>query len=401
MRRSVKLILGSSVLLLGILIIALVWREWQTQRVITGMLTMPSQTGMRPLTVARAIQGLNTEGFRRVTEPRQFSFPADYGPHPEYHTEWWYYTGNLRSADGHHYGYQLTFFRQGLTPTPPERASHWATHDVYLAHLGLTDVAGNRFFAADRLSRGGDIGLAGASAKPFRVFVERWSVEGTGEEARLRAGDNKIAINLQVRAVKPPTLQGDRGFAQKGAARGNATYYFSNTRMETTGTISIDGKELTVQGLSWFDREWGTSSLAEDQIGWDWFSLQLSDGRDLMWYLLRRKDGTADTTYSQGSITDSAGKVDYIRSTDIQVQILDTWVSPSTQARYPAGWRLRIPGAGLDLEVRPLIADQELRVGFRYWEGAVAVSGTSNGQPISGNGYVELTGYADVSETPQ
>jgi predicted secreted hydrolase len=398
MSRRREFFLLGSILLAGTLIIAWMWRERQAPQTATAVLSSPDQTNGAPLTVARAIQDPGSEGFKQVTQPRTFSFPADHGPHPEYRTEWWYYTGNLRAADGRQFGYQLTFFRQGLTPTPVQRASHWATRDVYLAHFGLTDASGKQFYAADRLNRAAATCCAGASAEPYRVFVESWSAEGTGATARLRASDKNIAIDLQVRAVKPPTLQGNNGLSQKGAAVGNASYYYSFTRMETTGAITVEGQSIPVQGLSWFDREWGTSALGKDQVGWDWFSFQLGDGRDLMWYQFRHPDGTADTTYSQGTITAGAGKVDRVRDQDVQVDVLDTWVSPATKARYPARWRLRIPKAGLDLEVRPLLADQELKVGFRYWEGAVTVTGTSNGQPISGHGYVELTGYADVSQ---
>ncbi len=224
MSRTRKLFPLASIVLVAMLVLLWVWRERQTQRVVAAVLNSPYQTNGAPLTVARAIKGLGVVGFERVTQPRQFTFPADHGPHPEYHTEWWYYTGNLYDADGRQYGYQLTFFRQGLTPTPAQRASRWAARDVYLAHFGLTDAAGKQFYAADRLNRAATTCCAGASAEPYHIFAESWSAEGTGETARLRASDKNIAIDLQVRAVKPPTLQGDNGFARKAAAEGSATY---------------------------------------------------------------------------------------------------------------------------------------------------------------------------------
>lgn len=398
MQRRNAIIIVGSLLLISLLLGAFIWRDQQAQQEIAATL---NSSGGGSLSVARTVRGQDDQNFARVTEPRPFSFPADHGPHREYRTEWWYLTGNLTSEDGRHFGYQLTFFRQGLRPDAPERESSWAAQEVYLAHLGLTDVANNRFYAADELARGGSIGLAGAQAEPFRVFLKDWSIEGTGENARLRAASEEVAIDFQVRALKPPTLQGDRGLSQKGPEPGNASYYYSFTRMETSGTLEIGGQQIAVQGLSWLDREWGTSLLAEDVVGWDWFSLQLADGRDIMWYLLRRNDGTAETRYSRGTITGPNGEVESISSADVEVEVLDTWLSPHTGARYPARWRLRIPRVGLDLDIRPHIPDQELRVGFQYWEGAVAVSGTSSQQPITGNGYVELTGYVDLAQAAQ
>lgn len=394
MQRRNGIIIVSSLLLIGLLLGALIWRDQQAQQGIAATLTA---SGGSSLSVARAVRGEDDQNFARVTEPRPFSFPADHGPHREYRTEWWYLTGNLKNADGRHFGYQLTFFRQSLRPDAPQRSSNWAAQEVYLAHLGLTDVANNRFYAADQIARGGSIGLAGAQAEPFRVFLKDWSMEGSGENARLRAATDEVAIDLQVRALKPPTLQGDQGYSRKGPEAGNATYYYSFTRMETSGTITIGGQPIEVAGLSWLDREWGTSLLSEDVIGWDWFSVQLADGRDIMWYLLRRTDGTPETGYSRGTITGPNGEVESITSQDVEIEVLNTWLSPHTGARYPAHWRLRIPRVGLDLDIRPLIPDQELRVGFQYWEGAVAITGTSNGQSIAGNGYVELTGYVDLA----
>lgn len=398
MRQRTTWIVIGSLALIGLLLGGLIWRDLQTQQEVAAQLSAGAGGGA-PLTVARAVGGGADQGFAKVTEPRPFNFPADYGPHREYRTEWWYFTGNLESQDGRHFGYQLTFFRQGLRPDAPQRESSWATQEVYLAHLGLTDVANNRFYAADQLQRGGSIGLAGASAQPFRVFIKDWSIQGSGETATLRAASDGVALDLDVRALKPPTLQGDRGYSRKGPDPSNASYYFSFTRMETSGTLTVDGQPIAVQGLSWMDREWGTTALGEGVIGWDWFALQLADGRDIMWGRLRRSDGAPDTQYSQGTITSATGEVTPLSSDDLQVEALDTWLSPSTGARYPIRWRVRLPQQGLDLTVNAYIPDQELRVGFRYWEGAVAISGTSGGQPVAGSGYVELTGYDEQAQT--
>jgi predicted secreted hydrolase len=327
-------------------------------------------------------------GFARAITPRTFEFPADHGPHPEYALEWWYYTGNLQADDGRQFGYQLTFFRRSLTPTEPADQSPWRTNQAYLAHFAVTDVANNRFYATAAAQRGGSIGLAGATADPYRIFVKDWSAEGTGEQPRLRAAQQNVAIDLQLRSLKAPTLQGEQanGLSQKGAEPGNASYYYSLTRMATEGVVTIDGQPINVSGLSWMDHEFGTSSLGEGQTGWDWFGLHLDDGRDLMWGQLRRQDGTIDV--GQGSITDEDGTVTTLRRGEVEVEVLEQWRSPHTGAEYPSRWQISIPKAQMQLVVEPLINDQELNVGLTYWEGAVRISGTT-----SGFGYVELTGY--------
>src|SRR5437868_5938573 len=248
------------------------------------------------ISALEATGGSGAAGFARVTGPRPFVFPQDHGPHQEYATEWWYYTGNLDAQDGRHFGFQLTFFRFGLAPAPVRRASDWATTNIYMAHFALTDVAGNQFYAFDRFSRGA-AGLAGAQGQPFRVWLESWSAEGLGADAlpmRLRAAQDQIAIDLTLEGGKPIVLQGDQGVSQKSATPGNASYYYSLTRMPTSGTLRVGAATFQVRGLSWMDREWSTSSLGQDLAGWDWFALQLSDGREVMFYQLRRRDGSSD-----------------------------------------------------------------------------------------------------------
>lgn len=332
------------------------------------------------------------EGFKRVTEPRAFSFPADHGPHPEYQTEWWYYTGNLKDPDGRHFGYQLTFFRQGLSAEPISRTSQWAARDAYMAHFTVTDVADNAFYPAERLVRGG-AGLAGAQGVPFKVFVEDWSSAGTGDEVTLFAANDGISITLDLKTRKPPTLQGDRGMSQKSSAKGDASYYYSLTNMSTSGSINIKGKKYNVIGTSWFDREWSTKPLDMSEVGWNWFGLHLSDGRDLMWLQVRKSDGTLGI--SQGSITDSdknilsTSNTILLESSDVQITELSSWQSSISLSQYPSHWRIIIPSQSIAIEIKPLISDQELRLNTSiYWEGAVSISGS-----IEGYGYIELTGY--------
>lgn len=379
--------IGSILLLLGI--------------VLGGAFWYSSRTGSSPITgslsAVAAASGTDDPRWRRVTEPRPFTFPADHGAHPEYQTEWWYYTGNLEDAQGRAFGFQFTLFRRGLDPEPVKRASQWATRNIYLAHFTVTDLASGKFYASERFSRDG-AGLAGATGDPFRVWLGEWQASGAASAQntmRLQATSDPMAIDLQLQSTKSPVLQGDRGYSPKGQGAGNASYYYSLTRMDTTGTVTISGTPYTItSGTSWMDHEWGTSRLEATAIGWDWFALVLDDGREITWAQLRNQSGEA-TGDSFGSLIAADGTTTPLRAADVQLESLDTWTSPRSGARYPASWRLRIPSANLDLRIRPRLADQELPVSIIYWEGSVAIEGQKDaGQAVQGVGYVELTGYA-------
>jgi len=347
--------------------------------------------------VTTLLGGEDPGGFARATAPREFRFPADHGPHPEFRHEWWYFTGSLRAPEDRRFGYQLTFFRFALSPAPPDRRSRWATAQAYMAHFAVTDAKGNRFHHFERTGRDA-LGLAGATARPFRVWLDDWSAEG-GESptlpVRLRAAEGGASIDLVLDTARPIVPQGDRGLSRKGAAPGNASHYFSMTRLATRGTVRVDGVSFPVEGNSWLDREWGTSSLEKGQEGWDWFALQLSDGRDLMFYRLRRGDGGSDP-FSAGTLVLPDGSYRPLSGDDVKIETLESWRSPESGARYPSRWRLRLPSEGLELDVIPRAADQELRTAVRYWEGAVGVRGTSRGEPVEGEGYIELTGYGET-----
>ncbi|MFP2908744.1 lipocalin-like domain-containing protein [Pyxidicoccus sp. 3LFB2] len=387
------LVIGTAVVLVALAVaVVIVTRE-------SGAPALPRWT----LTVSGALGGADTSaaGYARAVEPRPFQFPEDHGPHPEFRTEWWYWTGNLETEDGRAFGYQFTLFRSALAPTTPARESAWGARDVYLGHFTVTDVAGGGFHPAERFSRSA-MGLAGASAKPFKVWLEDWEATSVGEATwpvRLRAETDAVALELLLEPGKPPVLQGDKGLSQKGPERGNASYYYSMTRMPSRGTVQVDGRTYTVKGESWMDREWSTSALGADQVGWDWFSLQLSDGSELMYYQLRRKDGSADR-FSSGTWVPppDAASSEPVRVSreDVRLEVLDTWKSPRSSGEYPSRWRLRVEKLGLDLTVTPRLADQELPVSVLYWEGTVGLEGTREGKPLTGRGYVELTGYADT-----
>jgi predicted secreted hydrolase len=350
-----------------------------------------------PTTQVSAVQsagGAAGAGFARVTQPREFVFPQDHGPHQEYGIEWWYYTGNLDAAEGRHFGYQLTFFRIGLAPRPAERASDFATTSIYMAHLALTDVASQKFYAFERFSRGA-AGLAGAEGGPFRVWLEGWSASGAGPEGppiRLQAAQDDLAIDLALEAGKPVVLQGDGGLSQTGTGPGKAYYYYSLTRMPTSGAISLGGQRYDVQGSSWMDHEWGTDALDADAAGWDWFALQLDDGREIMYAQLRAADGRSAAL---NMVIERDGTTRTLAAGEFALDALGEWQSPRSGGRYPSAWRLRIPSLALDLKITPYLANQELALTTVYWEGAVEIAGTDAGQPIAGSGYVELTGYGE------
>ena len=338
-------------------------------------------------------------GFARALQPRDFVFPADHGPHEAFRNEWWYVTGNLDSDDGRRFGFELTIFRFALAPDAPQAESNWRTRQVYIAHFAVTDPESDRFLVAEKFSRGA-LGLAGAQSDPFRVWIDDWSIAASAADNwRLRASDPGFALDVNLLALKAPVLNGVDGLSQKSAEPGNASYYYSMTRWQTAGTLRIANEEYAVSGLSWLDREWSSSALADDQQGWDWFALQLSDNTELMYYSIRSTDGSQDPQ-SAGTRVSANGNATHLRRDDVDLVVTGTWDSPEG-GRYPAAWRITVPAENLVLEVTPVMADQELFTTVRYWEGAVDVRGTRAGVPVEGRGYVELTGYApDTTAAP-
>ncbi|MEX0994364.1 MAG: lipocalin-like domain-containing protein [Balneolaceae bacterium] len=357
------------------------------------------------ISAAEAISGDNHEGYLRVTEPRELTFPNDHGPHPGYRTEWWYYTGNLFTDKGRQFGYQFTIFRNQLSPPGNSDdietdTSNWKTDQLYFAHFAIADVVNNEHRFEERYSRGA-LGLAGAEAAPYRIWLEDWKVvrtdTGESEDKNFPVHiktemEDGSAVDLDLRPAKPLVKHGDRGYDVKGPGEGNASYYLSFTRMNTDGVIILDGKKFNVTGLSWMDHEWSTSVLDEDQIGWDWFSIQLSNGYDLMYYQLRNEDGSA-SEFSSGTLVEPEGNKRNLTHEDVTLEVLDRWRSPHTGSVYPTQWSLHIPNEGLTLDMHTLFDDQEMTVSIVYYEGAISVSGSMEGAEISGYGFVEMTGY--------
>lgn len=337
--------------------------------------------------------------YARALQPRTFAFPGDHGPHPQYRTEWWYYTGNLAGPDGQPFGYQLTFFRTALAPELPPRASDLATNQVYMAHFAVTDGQRQSHESFDRYSRGAGE-LAGASSDPrFQVWLEDWSAEQIAPgkfrlQARAAGKDGPVGIDLILAETRPPILHGSRGLHQKGPEPGNASYYYSLAGLTSTGVITSSGQAAPVTGLSWMDHEFGTSALSQDAVGWDWFALQLDNGAALMLYQIRAKSG-AQLPGIQGTLVWPDGRQQAISKADFQMQATGQWTSPRTQITYPSGWRIAFPALDVHLTLTPLTPDQEMNVSFVYWEGAVDAAGDWQGAPVKGRGYVELTGYGE------
>jgi len=331
---------------------------------------------------------VDMEAFERAYEVRPLRFPEDLGPHPTFQTEWWYYTGNLADPAGNRYGFQLTIFRRALTAQSIPRSSEWAGNQIYFAHFALTDAANDAFYAYERFSRGG-ANLAGAQSEPYRVWLEDWEAkEISPGVVQLKAQAEDVALNLVVEATKPPVLQGDQGFSPKSDEPGNASYYYSFTRQKVEGSLTTPAGTAAVTGWAWKDHEWSTSALGPQAKGWDWFSLQLDDGREIMFFQIRNEDGSLDPV-SEGVLVKQDGRTAPLSRAAVQIKVLDYWESPRSQARYPARWALAVPSVGIDLILTPLVANQELPVLFTYWEGAVQVEGSQ-----TGFGYVEMTGYA-------
>lgn len=339
----------------------------------------------------------DTAGFARAVEPWNWQFPRDYGAHPEFQTEWWYYTGNLSDASGRRFGYQFTIFRRAMNPQADAGGSEWRSNQLYMGHFAVTDVDGNHFYHDERFSRAG-ADLAGAVVDPvYRVWLEDWQVEAQDADAAIttiHAAAGDVILDLTLEQAKPPALQGDNGLSSKSDEPGNASYYYSLTRLLTEGTLTIQGKTYTVSGASWKDHEFSTSALGTDALGWDWFGLQLDDNRELMVGQIRLSDGGRDP-YFGGLLVYPNGSTRYLSAEAITIESLTTWTSPHTGAVYPSGWNITVDigaEAPLRLSLTPQVLDQELHGGdIAYWEGTVRIDGD-----VTGYGYVELTGYVDA-----
>lgn len=333
--------------------------------------------------------------YRTALPGYRYEFPRDHFSHPDFQTEWWYYTGNLKSSEGRKFGFELTFFRQAVSRDPAETAV-WDVQDIYLAHLALSDLDGGKFYHTERTNRSGP-GLAGASERDGRTWNGNWQILWGESEQRLQAVDERFQLHLTLRPEKAPVIHGENGVSQKAVGPGRASHYISLTRLTTSGSIELDGKKVDVNGTSWMDHEFFTHQLAAEQTGWDWLSLQLTDNTELMLFHIRRKDGSTDPC-SAGTYVDAQGRTTHLRASEFVLQPLgERWRSPASSAVYPVHWKIAIPKLGMELEAKTPLESQELtgktNLAPNYWEGAIVMSGNRNAQTIGGVGYLEMTGY--------
>lgn len=332
--------------------------------------------------------------YRTALPGYRYEFPRDDFAHPEFQTEWWYTTGNLQSADGHKFGFELTFFRQAVDRE--KAGSIWDAKDLYFAHFALSDLSERQFYHQERTNRAGP-GIAGASEQAQRIWNGNWFLELSGENGKLSAVSEDFSVDLKVRSEKTPVIHGENGVSQKAAGAGRASHYISRTRQKTAGTVVVKGKRFEVSGLSWMDHEFFTHQLDGDQAGWDWLSLQLADNTELMLFHIRKKDGSIDT-FSSGTFVRENGNTTHLRSDEFLLEpTKDVWRSPITGATYPIAWRVQVPSLQLSLEVKTLLASQELsgktKIAPNYWEGAIFADGSKGSVKLSGVGYLEMTGY--------
>jgi predicted secreted hydrolase len=333
--------------------------------------------------------------YRTALPGYRYEFPRDHFSHPDFQTEWWYCTGNLKSSEGRKFGFELTFFRQAVSRDPAKTAA-WDVQDIYLAHLALSDLDGGKFYHAERTNRSGP-GLAGVSERGGRIWNGNWQILLGESEQKLQAVDERFQLRLTLHLEKPPVIHGENGVSQKAEGSGRASHYISLTRLTTSGSIEMGGKKFDVNGTSWMDHEFFTHPLAAEQMGWDWLSLQLADNTELMLFHIRRKDGSIDP-YSAGTYVDAQGRTTHLRASEFVLQPLgERWRSPASGAVYPVHWKIAIPKLGMELEAKTPLESQELtgkpKLAPNYWEGAIVLSGNRKAQTIGGVGYLEMTGY--------
>jgi predicted secreted hydrolase len=329
-----------------------------------------------------------------------YKFPRDHFNHPGFQTEWWYYTGNVTANDGHRFGFELTFFRQGVSRDSGKQET-WDLRDLYLAHLALSDLGGKEFYHSERTNRAGP-GIAGIDQKQGRIWNGNWKATWNGDDLLLEAVDERFSFSLTLHSEKPAVIHGENGVSQKAQGAGHASHYISLTRLKTNGNIKLNGKDFAVYGLAWMDHEFFTLLLEKDQVGWDWFSLQLSDNTELMLFRIRRKDGSIDP-FSAGTYIEASGKAQHLRKEDFSLwPTEESWKSSVTGAVYPVRWRILIPKLEMELEATTLLKSQELsgqsKLVPSYWEGAIDIKGQQGKTGLAGVGYLEMTGYDHAVE---
>jgi predicted secreted hydrolase len=333
--------------------------------------------------VEKGFAGLGGEAaaFTPVVPGRVFSFPADHGPHDGFRIEWWYVTANLKDDQGREFGVQWTLFRSALKAAP--EVAGWANQTIWLGHAAVTSATVHH--AAERYARGG-VGQAGVSVQPFNAWIDDWRFSSQGADAladlQLSARDKLFSYQLRLTSTRPPVLQGDKGFSQK-SEQGQASYYYSQPLFQASGALEIDGETYQVSGPAWLDREWSSQPLTANQSGWDWFSLHLDSGEQVMLYRMRQKNGEP---YLTGTWIDAQGQTQLLHATDIRLTPQDT--ATVAGRSMPVRWSINIPAKHLDITINALNPNAWMDLRIPYWEGPVRLSGSHAGQ-----GYLEMTGY--------
>ncbi len=327
--------------------------------------------------------------FREISPDYTLKFPNDFYYKEGYRVQWWYFTGHLFDRDGREFGYELTFFVVGVQTRAYK--SKFGVDNIYISHFALTDIAGRKYYSSEK-SDSGAYGFAVAAADDLKVWVDDNKMEGTTERIHITALDKDRTLELELTPAKQVVLNGQKGFSRKSEdSPGIASWYFSYTGLNTEGSLKIGEKTFSVHGKSWFDREISSGRMGKSEKGWDWFAIQLDDGREVMLYIMRKADGTADK-FSSGTFVYRDGRYKHLSIDDFSIAVSRRYKSARTGALYPAQWEIKIPGEGLALKVTPLLEDQEFvataSTGNYYWEGACKVEGKATGRA-----YVEMTGY--------
>ena len=368
---------------------------------LTVWIRRPSPSHATTASIVSVLSESVSDRFKRATVPNDIIFPRDFGAHPDYQTEWWYYTGNLKGKDGREFGFQFTVFRRSLEPLKEDAdsaespSSAWRTQQIYFSHFTISDIANEKFYYDELYSRG-SAELAGANAEPYHVWIENWQIkEVEGGKVRVSAETEKFALDLTLSQTLPPILHGQGGLSAKSLEEGNASYYYSQIQQKAVGSVRVGDEQIEVTGNVWKDHEYSTSVLSKGSVGWDWISLQFDNGGGLMLFQIRREDGTIELA-SGGTLIAPDGSTTPLKLADWELTMTDYWESPTTGANYPVGWELSLPNYGIALKGKARINNQELTLSSgAYWEGAVRFAGELQQKPLQAEGYIEMVGYAD------
>ena len=343
-----------------------------------------------------AKRGLHQQEYLSYPYPQvPVQLPRDHAAHPDFKTEWWYYTGHLQDKDGNRYGFELTFFRIRTVNMWEYHLPVWwfmYPHGM-AAHLAISDIKNRRFFGADIIQKNSSDDV-GARTDTYHVWLRDWYATAEEDGHHLVAMDGPLGMDLMVTPEKPPVLHGQNGYHWKGVD-GIPSNYISYTKMKVSGDLMLNGLRVPVTGSAWMDHEFTSFRHKKNTQGWDWLAIQLDNDHEVMLYQMHRRDGSVSTD-STGTLVAPDGSAQPITMPDYRITAISNWTSPHTQATYPSGWEVDLPAIPAKLTVTPVFPDQEMVMrnsDIVYWEGACTVTGQWQGEPVDGRAYVELTGY--------